>query len=201
MNELVNKFINIMKINKMDSSILYNKMTESIGDNDIDDYSGHDDRNKIITYNDLSKFNNIEQILPHNKSWIILLIETEQNSGHWTLLMRYNNTIEFFDSYALGVSEQLKFNSNSKNIMLGQGQKYLNQLLNKSLNKYNIIYNKIKYQSMNPIISTCGRHCLVRLIMMINYNLDLNKYNIFMNKLKKISKYDFDEIVSIIINV
>ena len=51
------------------------------------------DTPKIIKYADLEYFN-FNQLLPKNKSYLIVLLESELNKGHWVCLLRYNNTIE-----------------------------------------------------------------------------------------------------------
>ena len=54
---------------------------------------------KIITYPELSKYNNIEELLPNSYDFsIILLLETVA-SGHWTGLLRFNDGYDFCDSY------------------------------------------------------------------------------------------------------
>ena len=54
---------------------------------------------KIITYDELSKVKDIEKLLPHHKSYFILLypVETKTN-GHWCCMCRYDKTLEYFDS-------------------------------------------------------------------------------------------------------
>ena len=57
-----------------------------------------DDLN-IVKYADLSKESSLESLLPRTTDYCIILIEEEQDSGHWVALMRYDNTVEFFDPY------------------------------------------------------------------------------------------------------
>ena len=54
---------------------------------------------KIITYPELSKYNNIEELLPNSYDFVIILLLESPASGHWTCLLRYNDGYEFFDSY------------------------------------------------------------------------------------------------------
>ena len=106
------------------------------------------DFKNIIKYSELANYNSIQQILPKPKSWKIILIENEHNSGHWTLLLRYNNTIEWFNSYGTFPSAELDFFSSQQKAMLNQDIKHLNILLTQALPKFHIIYNKRKLQEL-----------------------------------------------------
>ena len=52
---------------------------EPMGDDDIKRYFPNAD---IIVYNDLSKYNTIEDLLPHDKSFCFMLIESSPNTVH-----------------------------------------------------------------------------------------------------------------------
>lgn len=165
---------------------------------------------KIMKYNELNNYNTIEELLPKNKSFAIILYENQPNKGHWTTIMRYKDknrgdTIEFFDSLADNGEPDapLKWVTKRENKMLGQGHPILTDLLNKT-NKP-VIYNKLKFQSEGNkkdgnIINTCGRHCLLRLITMLGNNYNLEQYQQFMKEVKEESKNTYDEIVSHLIN-
>ena len=51
---------------------------------------------KILTYEDLEKYNSIEELLPDEKDFKIILTETKPNSGHWTTIQRRGNKIIYF---------------------------------------------------------------------------------------------------------
>lgn len=165
---------------------------------------------KIMKYNELNNYNTIEELLPKNKSFAIILYENQPNKGHWTTIMRYKDKnrgdiIEFFDSLADNGEPDapLKWVTKKENKMLGQGHPILTDLLNKT-NKP-VIYNKLKFQSEGNkkdgnIINTCGRHCLLRLITMLGNNYNLEQYQQFMKEVKEESKNTYDEIVSHLIN-
>lgn len=110
----------------------------------------------IITYNELPKYNSIEQILPHNNSYAVILYQNSETSGHWTALFRKNNNIYFFCSYGSKVDEPLKWISKEENRRLGITSSYLSNLLNKS--KMPVYYNTISHQDEDKRISTCGRY-------------------------------------------
>jgi hypothetical protein len=151
---------------------------------------------KIIAYNELKNYNSIEEILPHNKSYAIILYLASPNCGHWTALMRYGNTIEFFCSLGSDIDEPLKWLSKEAHFNLGVYEPYLSRLLEKS--KFKLIYSPFPYQKQKDDINTCGRHCIFRIQKMLKgYSLD--KYNQIMKKGKEMLKLDFDKLVSALI--
>ena len=153
---------------------LQQQIKEEITDNDLTQYFGKRDFKNIIKYSDLANYNSIQQLLPKNKSWKIILIENEHNSGHWTLLLRYNNTIEWFNSYGTFPSAELDFISPQQKAMLNQDIKHLNILLTQALPKFHIIYNKRKLQELKDGVNTCGKWIILRIIMMEKFNYITN---------------------------
>ena len=133
------------------------------------------------------------------KNLITILIENEYNSGHWALLLRYNNTIEWFSSYGTFPSEELNFISHQQKEILNQDVKHLNILLTQALPKFLIIYNKRKLQQLKEGVNTCGKWIILRIIMMEKYNMDLNHFLQFIDNLKKQFKLSSDELVTLLI--
>ena len=73
---------------------------------------------------------------------------------------------------------------------------YYDKLINDARKRWTIINNKKKFQQQGDNISTCGRHCLLRLFMMRDFDMDLFKYIYFMKTLKKHYGLSYDQIVS-----
>ena len=151
---------------------------------------------KIIEYNDLADYNEITDLLTKPIDFVIILIETTaDNVGHWVTVLKYGNTIEFFNSY--GKAPDVQKNtliSKAKNIEFNQTQNYLTNLLVKS--DFNIIYNKLQLQKYSNNSATCGRFVCARLLCLLNHNMDLKKFLEFMIDLKKKFKSkSYDEIV------
>jgi len=115
----------------------------------------------IITYNELDKIRDIDDILKNNMC--VILYETSEGYGHWTCVFKDRNTIEHFDSYGLFPDKELKFVSKDINKMLGQGYPMLSKLLYDC--PYDIRYCNKKFQGEDS--STCGRWCAMRLIFKI----------------------------------
>ena len=149
---------------------------------------------KILTYNQLSKVKDIEKLLPHHKSYFILLypVETTTN-GHWVCMTRYDKTLEYFDSYGLPPDKPLDWGQ------FKQTPHYLSQLLAKQ--KLRIHYNTIDFQNKRDYaISTCGAFVVFRILTLTEMNLDLEKNNIMLNTLKDTQEKSYDDIVVEFIN-
>ena len=85
------------------------------------------------------------------------------------------------------------------NDQLGQDEKYMNQVLDNSVDKFKIIFNNKRFQQMKQGINTCGRWIILRYIMLRDYNMDLKQFIKFINDLKKQYKKPLDYIVSEIV--
>ena len=155
---------------------------------------------KIIEYNDLADYNEITDLLTKPIDYVITLIETTaDNVGHWVCVLRYGNTIEFFNSYS-GKPDFQKNNfiSKAKNIEFGQTQNYLTNLLVNS--NFNIIYNKLQLQKYSNGSTTCGRWVCARILCLLKDNMNLKQFLEFMIDLKKQFKNkSYDEIVCVLI--
>jgi hypothetical protein len=195
--------MDITLTNIEDFKIIKERMAEYISDGDIRRHLGEDAINNVIKYSELKNYNNIEELLPTDKSYRIILIENEYNSGHWVLLMRYKykdtDYLEFFNSYGMMPTTSLDFINKIKQKLFGEDIKYLDKLLNKAKKNYKIIYSSKRYQKLHPEIATCGRHTLLRVLMMLYYNMSLYDYIEFMDCLKNKYKYPDDVIVSMLI--
>lgn len=195
-NNIVNLLYNELKNNDIDTTEEINKIKfKGMSDLDLKHYLSHI---PIYTSNDISKYNDITQILPNHKDYIFILYESSPNYGHWCLLLRNDNIIEYFDPYGYKIDAPIywipKEERNNLNL-----KPYLTDLLNKS--NFEIQYNGYDFQNRNNSkISTCGRHCMLRLLMFLKYNVNLNNYITIMKQLKKKTKLSYDDIVSDLIN-
>lgn len=206
------KQINLKKINKMlkvidptEIQIIEKNIIESMTDFKIEDIVDDDDA--VIMYSDLAKYKSIDKLLPDDRSFKIILIRENEYSGHWTCLLRYtldeHTVIEFFNSYGLFPSADLKFISSLQNVKLGQDSKHLNYLLQNALNQsYIVIYNKKVFQQWSnnkQAYNTCGRWCVIRILMMIQHNFSLADFINYFEYLNHTYKLNYDSLVSLII--
>src|SRR6185437_3614673 len=119
-------------------------------------------KTKIIQYKDLLNYKDIDDLLyPHNKA--VILYNTKENYGHWTCIIKRNDSIEMFDSYGYKPDDQQKYITEKVKSENNMDFPYLTYLLYKSKNKYKIHYNNYKLQSEKDGINTCGRWVILRI--------------------------------------
>lgn len=173
-----------------------------LSDSDLEKFLGPDVQQHIITYSDLADYQDLEQLLPHDKAYKIILIEYEKNTGHWICILRYGKMIEIFNSFGTKHDKDDFVNSKEINKYLGQSALYLNKLIEKEIDDglFYLIYNKIRFQKKSVHVNTCGRHCVNRIICLLHFDMTLKTYVKFMADAEKRTKHNDDEIVSIIIN-
>jgi hypothetical protein len=119
------------------------KMQNSLSDADIKKYIPN-----VIIYDEL---NNLKKIsLP-----LVILYRTADNFGHWVLLHRTPEGVEFFDSY--GEIPDTQFNKIPPRF---QRPHYLTALLKDLNSSFQIHYNDYPLQGI--LSSTCGRWVILR---------------------------------------
>lgn len=144
----------------------------------------------LILYPELSKINNIDDVLNPYGACIILFL-TKKNYGHWTCIFKLDeDTIEYFDPYGLYIDDALNFKMNKYfRKVNNQDFSHLTYLLYKS--PYTITYNQYKFQKKMNGVSTCGRHTAMRLILR---KLSLEQYKELMTS----GKYSPDKLVTLL---
>lgn len=167
-----------------------NNIKYSLTNTDIDSiFTGS---NHIIKYSSLINYNNIDDVFGNN-DFIILIIEEKLNSGHWTCLLRYDNTVEMFDSYGGTIDNELQYISHNQRSLLGESSHLLTKLLNQSY--YDIVFPKYRFQKLQNGVNTCGRHVLCRLILFLGEGFNLNQYTKWFKTTVKKLKLSNDEYV------
>jgi hypothetical protein len=157
---------------------------------------------RIVSYSELSNYETIDDLLPKDLDYVFLLYEEKPNYGHWVLLSKYNDLIEYFDSYGGSIDEPLSWVPLEQRKIIGVGKPYLtNFLKNTNDNDYGLIYNAYDFQDeTDNKISTCGRWCCLRLKTILNNRMPLITFINMMKDIKKKSKLRYDVIVSDLIN-
>ena len=145
----------------------------SLSDSDIRHILGHDC--KIVEYNDLDQFESMEDLLPNEKDYVVILIESKPSSGHWCSIAKANKRITLADSYGCKLEDELNFISKAMNRMLGNTKQELEKLIKSVPDDYEVIYNKTKLQSESPNIATCGRWTCAW-IQMFKMGYDLEEF-------------------------
>lgn len=121
--------------------------------------------NKIIKYSELARYNSIEEILPNDFDYIIILIENNFNSGHWVCLIRMKNIIECFNSYGIPIDSEFRFVPDWIERWLREDTRFLSKLIKNAPDRFTIISNKVKFQSDSDMVATCSRWVIFRIEM------------------------------------
>lgn len=129
----------------------------SLSDADIRTILGQDC--KIIEYCDLDKFSNMDDLLPNETDYVIILIESAENRGHWCAITKRDKVISMMDSYGVKLQDELNFISRTVNRMLGNTKEELEKLIKSCADDVEVIYNKTPLQSQSPDVASCGRWC------------------------------------------
>jgi hypothetical protein len=132
---------------------------ESIALSDSDIMKICDNKVVIHLYEDLAKFQTIDQALSEHGAMIILY-QAKQDFGHWISVFKVdNNTLELFDSYGFKLDQELPFFEYN----LRQGVPHLTHLIQNS--NYKVISNDIDFQTIRKDSNTCGRYSSLRVKM------------------------------------
>lgn len=144
---------------------LLEDMSYSLSDLDLKALLGNDGR--IIKYNQLSDYDSIKPLLPNEAfDSIIILVELQENVGHYECIVRAKQNIFFFDSYGVRPDKSLLFAKKQFRRELGQKYPLLSHLLNRAKDDgFHVMFNTFPYQDKSNAINTCGRWCAV----FINY--------------------------------
>jgi len=126
---------------------------------------------RIISYPNLTKFNNLDDLMGKYNA-VVILYETKKKFGHWTLLFKLNHdTVEFFDSYSMLPDDELKFIPHNFRMSNNELLPHLTYLLYSS--GYQVEYNDYPLQNKKQGVNTCGRHVATRLL---HRNLNIDEY-------------------------
>ena len=120
-----------------------------------------DNKYDIFRYHELSKYDNIDQVLGENKGAIILFQNESANSGHWVGIYTEDNILYFFDSYGFEVDADLDYSQYNLKIHGGQKVPHLTHLIEKS--NYKVKSNTYKFQTLTTETNTCGRYVALKL--------------------------------------
>jgi len=179
---------------------IYGNMIEktnehAMGEDDIRDFFP---KAKIIRYTNLKKYKSLKELLPKKNDYAFILYQNSEYEGHWTLIIRHGNYIEYYDSYGNKIDEPLNWISKEQNNKLGIHEPYLSNLIKGA--GLPLYYNDKKFQDENNEINTCGRHAIMRLMSIMENKTDIGRYKDMMEHLKKKLKVSYDDIVSGFIN-
>jgi hypothetical protein len=112
-------------------------------------------RCKVILYNELQKYTNMDELLPNEGQCVIVLLQIETPGatpvGHWICMLNHGSHYEHFDSYGLDPDEELG---------LTHEQPYLTNII-KNTNK-RVGTSSYRLQAKKEAVNTCGRWAVTR---------------------------------------
>jgi chromatin remodeling complex protein RSC6 len=168
------------------------QMAKMVGSNEFSKMLGPDANKKIMKYSELESVNDLNDLFSGPQDYRIILIETENNVGHWTAITRNNNLIVWFDSYGLAPDQEFEFIPVKMQQILDEQGKPLTKLINKFKGKFN--YNTIKFQQQKEGINTCGRWVTSFLYAFL-HGFSLKQYQNEMVMEKQKTGLTYDELV------
>jgi hypothetical protein len=198
---ILNKYLSTLEGSGLNKGEVREIATQPLTDLDIKKYIPNA---RIMSSSEIGNYSDINQLMPKDKESIFIIYESKPNYGHWVLLSKYApNVFEYFDSYGNDIDAPINWVNSQKQRELDL-EPYLTDLLakDKKQNKdLDIIYNSKDFQKENHNIATCGRHCILRAITIENDNQQLTDYIKMMNSIKDVTGFNYDDIVSAIINI
>jgi len=146
------------------------------------------DNSYIVKYSELDNFTTLSELFG-TKQFIILLIESEHNSGHWVVFYRVEtNHYIYFNSFGNKYDTDLSLIGRLSNKILGNEYNSIRKLI--GLND-KIEWNRIKYQSVKS--SVCGRYCIF-VVRQLRQNNTLKEIQTYLKENKKAFK-SYDELI------
>ena len=116
---------------------------------------------KILPYGELDKINSIEQLLPNELDYTIILLQRKKAEGHWITVARKGKHIMHYDSLGNRPDKYLKWAPKQLRKKLGQDEPHLSYLLNDAKDKgYHVTFNDKPHQEYAPHVQTCGWHAV-----------------------------------------
>ena len=126
----------------------------------------------ILPYSSLERYDNIDDVLGPN-SCAVFLYEMIPKQGHWVCMFRdQNGQLIFYDSLGYKMDDELNFvNKYRKDEDLPKFSKELTRLTSPE----KVVSNTLPIQEDEENISTCGRYCVMRLLLRDLSNDDFNR--------------------------
>jgi len=184
-----------IKRNKMDHDSIQARINTPMTGEDLERCTGVAPGD-IIKYSALDDYKSIEDLLPTDGAFKIILIEDKYNSGHWVAVFRRGKTIEYFNSYGAKWDTDWKFINRMMRTILGENTNEMTRLMDKAESDgWKVIWNKRKFQKLGNNIQTCGRWVSMR-IETFKMGYDLADFDKMINRFKSESGGNTDWVVA-----
>jgi len=155
----------------------------------------------IVEQQAIAKMTNLNQLLKGLHHSIIYTATNSLTDGHYQCCFTDSGNFYFFDSYAMNSSEMILKVQKNLNTTWNQNPYALRNLVANSQYNNRAFTNQFKYQSNDPRSSTCGRYCLVVLLLhkifeKENHPFNFDVFHQIMQHWQNKYKISYDEIVA-----
>ena len=139
------------------------KLQTPLSNEDLEQHLG---TQKIVKYSELSHYKDLYDLLPLKKDYCIILLEAQENRGHWTVLIRQRKKFYYFNSYGKAYDKDKSYISKIMLKILHEDRNEIQRLITATGLK-GIWWNRVKMQGNSQ---ACGRYCVFFVIMSnLNY--------------------------------
>lgn len=155
-----------------------------------------DKKAKVVLYENLHKYDNLNQVFGKFDAIFLMYPTSSLNYGHWVAVLKRNGgkQIEVFDPLGTkGIDDQLNWASPQVKAVIGNVPQ-LTRLLLTTPDSVEIINNTTVFQKDNTNVSSCGRWASARIILK-KYDLDEFKKTF---KGPKAAGIDSDDVVTML---
>ena len=161
----------------------------------------------IVAYPSLKNYKTINELCnnKYNACFILYINDSpEYNciSGHWCLLIndKKDKCVHLFDPYGMNYIDNNLIEIGPDRDKFMEDKPYLSELLVSDDNIKKIYFNSFPYQKLKDNISTCGKHCAIRLVFYEMGYKSEEEYKKALDKIKKKLKIkDYDNLVNYLI--
>ncbi len=169
-----------------------NKIMEPLSDAKVKSALG--DGARILKYSELKGYASIAELLPNINDFVILLLEDQPNSGHWTCLAKLHSGYYYFNSYSGKYDTDMSVIPMCIKKILGEDKREIVRLLD----GHPCGYSKIKLQGDKSQV--CGRWVVLFLTMCTKMNYSPAEFFEFVESSSKAFKSK-DDMVSKIVGI
>ena len=168
------------------------KIMIPLSDNLVKQALGPDTR--ILKYSELQGYDTIGELLPHINDFVILLLQDQPNSGHWTCLAKLHSGYYYFNSYSGKWDSDMSVIPRCVMKILGQDHREISRLLD----GHPCGFSKVKLQGASSQV--CGRWCVLFLTMTTKMGYSPEEFFDFIATHSKMFKNN-DDMVAKFVNI
>jgi len=134
------------------------KLQTPLSNEDIQTHLGSQ---QIQKYSDLKNYKNLYELLPNKRDYCIVLLESERNYGHWTVIIRQNKTFYYYNSYGKKYDLDKGYISRMMLKILHEDRNEIQRLIT-STGLKKIWWNRVRMQGDSMC---CGRFVVFCVVM------------------------------------